>query len=383
MVEATRHSIRILTAALLPVATWAGAAPARAAAPAATRLEGVVHDPTGAAVAQAAVSVEGGGDTARAVSDASGRFAVDWRGPREVTVTVEAPGFPRARRAMVVGDGPLDLLLTPAAFQDKVTVTASRRLAALGETAASAVVLSSADLRATAGIGTDDALRQVPGFTLFRRTPSRSANPTTQGATLRGLAGSGASRALVLEDGVPLNDPFGGWVYWGRVPRVAIERLEVVRGGGSDLYGSAALAGVVQVVRQGTDVPRLDTEFVTGQQGIANGALFAAGRRGRWGGRVAGEVFSPSGYFAIPTDLRGAVDHRLTSRHHGGDVTLERALGSGRIFVRGGGYHDARNNGTVLQENDTTINQGVIGLDLGGLRVSGDLSHQDYDQTFS
>ncbi|PYQ52817.1 MAG: hypothetical protein DMF78_10515 [Acidobacteria bacterium] len=383
MVEATRHSIRILTAALLPVATWAGAAPARAAAPAATRLEGVVHDPTGAAVAQAAVSVEGGGDTARAVSDASGRFAVDWRGPREVTVTVEAPGFPRARRAMVVGDGPLDLLLTPAAFQDKVTVTASRRLAALGETAASAVVLSSADLRATAGIGTDDALRQVPGFTLFRRTPSRSANPTTQGATLRGLAGSGASRALVLEDGVPLNDPFGGWVYWGRVPRVAIERLEVVRGGGSDLYGSAALAGVVQVVRQGTDVPRLDSEFVTGQQGIANGALFAAGRRGRWGGRVAGEVFSTSGYFAIPTDLRGAVDHRLTSRHHGGDVTLERALGSGRIFVRGGGYHDARNNGTVLQENDTTINQGVIGLDLGGLRVRGDLSHQDYDQTFS
>src|SRR5947209_2187456 len=167
--------------------------------------------------------------------------------------------------------GPLHLLLTPAAFQDKVTVTASRRLAALGETAASAVVLSSADLRATAGIGTDDALRQVPGFTLFRRTPSRSANPTTQGATLRGLAGSGASRALVLEDGVPLNDPFGGWVYWGRVPRVAIERLEVVRGGGSDLYGSAALAGVGQVVRQGTDVPRVDSEVVPGQVGSAEG----------------------------------------------------------------------------------------------------------------
>jgi outer membrane receptor protein involved in Fe transport len=167
------------------------------------------------------------------------------------------------------------------------------------------------------------------------------------------------------------------------VPRVAIERLEVVRGGGSDLYGSAALAGVVQVVRQGTDVPRLDTEFVTGQQGIANGALFAAGRRGRWGGRVAAEVFSTSGYFAIPTGLRGDVDNRLTARHHGGDVTLERALGSGRVFVRGGGYHDARNNGTKLQENDTTINQGVIGLDLGGLRVRGDLSHQDYNQTFS
>ena len=65
----------------------------------------------------------------------------------------------------------------------------------------------------------DDALRFVPGFTLFRRTGSRVANPTAQGVTLRGLGGSGASRALVLDDGMPMNDPFGGWVYWGRVPR--------------------------------------------------------------------------------------------------------------------------------------------------------------------
>jgi len=114
-------------------------------------------------------------------------------------------------------------VVRPAAFQDKVTVTASRHPEALGDTPASVLVLGSSDLRTTAGIGLDDALRQVPGFTLFRRTPSRAANPTTQGASLRGLAGSGASRAVVLEDGVPLNDPFGGWVYWGRVPRVAVK----------------------------------------------------------------------------------------------------------------------------------------------------------------
>ena len=61
-------------------------------------------------------------------------------------------------------------------------------------------------------------LRQVPGFSLFRRTTSRAANPTTQGVSLRGLGASGASRALVLSDGFPLNDPFGGWVYWDRAP---------------------------------------------------------------------------------------------------------------------------------------------------------------------
>ena len=64
----------------------------------------------------------------------------------------------------------------------------------------------------------DDQLRSVPGFSLFRRTSSRVANPTTQGVTLRGMSASGASRTLVLADGVPLNDPFGAWVYWDRVP---------------------------------------------------------------------------------------------------------------------------------------------------------------------
>src|SRR5687768_17877064 len=76
----------------------------------------------------------------------------------------------------------------------------------------------------------DDALRAVPGFSLFRRSSSRVANPTTQGVTLRGLAASGASRALVLADDVPLNDPFGGWVYWNRVPSAALSEVSVARG---------------------------------------------------------------------------------------------------------------------------------------------------------
>jgi outer membrane receptor protein involved in Fe transport len=363
------------------------AAFATAAGTARVHVDGSVRDAAGAPVARAAVSIEAGGDSVQATTDSDGRFAVDWPGPKEVTVTVDAAGFPRSRRAMVLGDGRLELVLTAAAFQDRVTITAARRPEALGETAASVLVLTASDLRTTAGLELDDALRQVPGFALFRRTPSRGANPTTQGATLRGLAGSGASRALVLEDGVPLNDPFGGWVYWGRVPRTAVERLEVVRGGASDLYGSAALAGVVQVVRAGTEVPRLDAELTTGPQDIAEGSLFAGGRRGSWGARVAAEVFSTSGYHPVPKALRGPVDGKLSTHHHGGDVTVERALGSARAFFRLGGYRDSRSNGTAFQENDTSINQGILGLDVpsgaGGLRLRADLSRQDYDQTFS
>ncbi|HEV7500582.1 MAG TPA: TonB-dependent receptor [Vicinamibacteria bacterium] len=371
----------------LALVVLAALAATPAGAPASVHVAGVVRDAAGAAVSGAAVSVQSGGNVAHVATDAAGRFALEWAGPRQVSVTVESAGFPTTRRTLSLGEAPLEIVLAPVAFQEAVTVTASRRPEPLGETAASVRVLSAADLHTTAGIDLDDALRQVPGFTLFRRTPSRGANPTTQGATLRGLAGSGASRALVLEDGVPLNDPFGGWIYWGRVPVTAVERLEVVRGGASDLYGSTALAGVIQVVRTGTEVPRLEADLASGTEDLAEGSLFAAGRRGGWGARVVADVFSTGGYFAVPADLRGGVDQRLSTHHHGGDFTLERALGSARAFVRGGGYRDDRGNGTPLQTNDTSIDQGVLGLDVpngsGNLRLRADLSRQDYDQSFS
>src|SRR5437868_10279985 len=140
--------------------------------------------------------------------------------------------------------------VSPVRASAEVNVTAARSPRALGDTPASVVVLRLEDLAITAAPTADDALRQATGFALFRRTGSRTANPTTQGISLRGIGASGAARAAVLEDGLPLNDPFGGWIFWGRVPMRSLERIEVVRGGASELYGSSALSGVVQLVRR-------------------------------------------------------------------------------------------------------------------------------------
>ena len=96
----------------------------------------------------------------------------------------------------------------------------------------------------------DDKLRQVPGFALFRRSGSQAANPTSQGVSLRGVGASGASRTLVFADSIPMNDPFGGWVYWARVPVETIESVDVVEGGASDLYGSTALGGIINTRMQ-------------------------------------------------------------------------------------------------------------------------------------
>src|SRR5438128_2376207 len=121
------------------------------------------------------------------------------------------------------------------------TITVTAHPAPLADTPEDVMVVTPEALQTTAAPAVDDTLRQVPGFTLFRRSGSRTANPTSQGVSLRGIGASGASRALVLEDGIPLNDPFGGWVMWGRIPQAALARVEVMRGGASDLYGSAAV----------------------------------------------------------------------------------------------------------------------------------------------
>ena len=95
-------------------------------------------------------------------------------------------------------------------------------------------------------------LRSVSGFSLFRRSSSRASNPTTHGVTLRGLSASGASRGLVLLDGVPLNDGFGGWVTWTRLPTDALDNVRVNRGAGGDTYGSDALGGVISFTTPST-----------------------------------------------------------------------------------------------------------------------------------
>src|SRR6185295_2414389 len=69
-----------------------------------------------------------------------------------------------------------------------------------------------------------------------------------QGVSLRGIGPSGVSRTLVLVDGTPFNDPFGGWVYWTRVPIESVDRIEVVDGSSSSLYGNYAMGGVINIV---------------------------------------------------------------------------------------------------------------------------------------
>src|ERR1700731_445661 len=135
---------------------------------------------------------------------------------------VQSNEAPIIRRMRVVGWGLLlCCTVTPALARVETVVVTARPPDPVGNEAFSVVRLGTADVRALDQL--DRSLEQVPGLSTFRPDSCLSANPTTQGVSLRAIAPSGAGRALVTLDGVPQNDPFGGGVFWCSLPPEDIE----------------------------------------------------------------------------------------------------------------------------------------------------------------
>lgn len=188
----------------------------------------------------------------------------------------------------------------------------------------------------------DEALTEVPGVSLFRRTSSLAANPTTQGISLRAIAPSGAGRTLVLLDGAPLNDPFGGWVIWSQVPPESLARATIVRGGGAGPYGAGALTGVISLSERGSGG--------SAEVSVAEGVGFrlgAAGVTGVGSTRLfATAVHDRSdGYIPVRGPGSGAADTPLDLEATAGAVRFDTPLGFADLSMRLGGYEEERGAG--------------------------------------
>jgi outer membrane receptor protein involved in Fe transport len=339
---------------------------AEAASADARPVSGTVRAPTGGTISGARVTFETGSRHLEAVTDSQGRFSFADVPSTPFTLRVEAEGFAPARTRIEAGDSAQDIevALHPLVVSEDVTVTATRMSRDVSDTPASVVVLTRSNLDVTAALVADDALRQVAGFSLFRRSGSRTANPTTQGVSLRGTGASGASRAVVLKDGVPLNDPFGGWIYWDRITLLAIERAEVMRGGASELYGSPALGGAIQLIRRESLEPvSLRAEASWGSLASRDGALFGTLKTGYFFLALSGEAFATGGYVPVAPRKRGTVDTSASSRHETAELTIERRTDSSRLFLRGSVYAESRQNGTPLQTNDAHIAEASAGAE--------------------
>ena len=373
----------VLALLVSPTLAASQATPPAAAQPAATTTRGSVMDISGGIIPDAEVVVtttDGRKVTVR--SNAAGHFDA---GALAATIRVTSAGFAPAD-VPVSGSEPVYVVLRPLNFADTVVVTATRGAERL-PSAASATVITAAELNNMAAGALDDALRSTPGFTLFRRSSSRVANPTTQGVTLRGVSGSGASRTLVLADGVALNDPFGSWVYWNRVPAAAVDRVEVVRGATGDLYGAGALGGVIQILTVPPTRSRARATFDGGSHDSFRGSLFGAAERDGWSATGAYEGVRTDGAYLVAPESRGVVDTKADSDYQTGFATVGKRRDSWHLTLRGAAYKEERGNGTPVQVNSTDWQQ--FSLEAGGLvgggvlQVQSAASSQDYYQTFS
>jgi vitamin B12 transporter len=235
---------------------------------------------------------------------------------------------------------------TPAV---EVVVVYPPRLAPLGgEAAFSAVQITAEQLKQTPRL--DQALESAPGVSLFRRTTSLSANPTTQGVSLRSIAGSGAGRALVTLDGAPVNDPFGGWVIWTALPSEGLEGATIVRGAGAGPYGAGALTGVITLHERGA------------RDGL--GALdVSAGERGAYRGAVSGGTQSVlvtasaetnDGYTPVRGKVAGAADVPLTLKDSSAAVRVQHDFNGIEAAVRAEVFEERRDAGLLGAHSKAT-----------------------------
>lgn len=322
-------------------------------------VTGAVRDTTGAPVPGARIELRDGTATTQTLSGPDGTFSLDATGST-VRLTVRSAGFAEAVQTATPGT-PLDITLTPAAVLEEVTVTATRTEQRLGDVPASVTVIDREVIRNSPATVIDDVLRLVPTFSLFRRASSLSTHPTTQGVSLRGIGPSGVSRSLVLIDGVPFNDPFGGWVYWTRVPMDNVERIEVVDGSSSSVYGNFAMGGVINVM---TARPRPRTVELRTQMGnfrSPKADFFASDVWGAVGASIEGSLFATDGFPNVVASERGAVDTRATVDYQNVLLKVDYSPSDRmNIFARGGYFRETRDNAKVTtigpptpEDNDT------------------------------
>jgi outer membrane receptor protein involved in Fe transport len=298
---------------------------------------------------------------------------------------VDAPGF-SARNLQMKSSA--TIRLEPTTGTEQVTVTAYRTPMGSLESPTTTRLLTETALNTTATITTDDKIRQLPGVELFRRSSSLVANPTSQGISVRGLGSTSASRTLVTQDDVPLNDAIGGWIHWEEQPELAIQSVDLVRGGASDLYGSSAIGGVMNFI---TSRPTSNLAEIRSSYGGLNtydATALAETKHGPWGLLAAGGALGTDGFIQEAPWQRGPVDINSNVHSQNGLLLGEHVRGPLRLFVRGSVMNEARSNGTPYQINGTRLWRYATGADWQStqgdnavLRLYGSTEH--YRQTFS
>jgi vitamin B12 transporter len=254
------------------------------------------------------------------------------------------------------------VLATPALAQEGEIVVTGRGLEAPpGDAAYATTEIDRERLTSTASGRVEDALRDTAGLAQFRRSDARSAHPTSQGITLRGLGGNASSRALLLLDGVPQADPFGGWVAFPAYLPERLAGVRVTRGGGSGYAGPGALAGTIELRSAGpADLDGLDATAAYGSRN----SFDARGAAGIGNLLLAGEYARGDGFVPIVAEDRGPIDR--ASPYAQASLALRGVVPLGTTELQAGAsaFRDRRDRGvpfTAIASDGADLSLRLVG----------------------
>jgi vitamin B12 transporter len=287
-----RASLLVLALTTFPVSSAAVAAQADG------RIVGRVLDPDGRPVAGAAVIVEGPGPVPQTiVADGDGRFAASSLGAGRYRVRASSAGLAAPPREVVLtagGSEELELRTRLTAIDEQLTVTATQVDTPLSRVPDSTTVVSGAEIQARQQFAMGQVLRSVPGLTV-----QQSGGPGS--VTSLFLRGAESDQTLVLVDGVRAN-AFGGGIDLSQIPLADVERVEIVRGPQSALYGGDAIGGVVHLLTRQGGTPRADASFEFGSRAMLRGTASTTGAIGALRWHLGGDYFEDEGFTGLASN---------------------------------------------------------------------------------
>lgn len=252
------------------------------------------------------------------------------------------------------------ILLVPAAghaqeptLGEDIVVTGSGLEDAPGERVYDIVTLDRDRIQASASDRLEDVLRDVAGLQQFRRSDSRSANPTSQGVTLRGIGGNASSRVLLLLDGVPQADPFGGWVAFPVYAADRIGRIRVTRGGGSGYRGPGALTGTIEIDSATPDqLSPVAGSIAYGSRDSYDARASASLVEGTGFANIAGAYTRGDGFFPIVAEDRGPADRAAPFEQASGAIRGAIVVAPGtELQANVSAFTDSRDRGLDFTDN--------------------------------
>jgi hypothetical protein len=224
-----------------------------------------------------------------------------------------------------------------------------------------------AELKEAAPRTLDELLARDPSFSLYRRQTALFGNPTSAGISLRNTGATATSRSLLVLDGIPQNDPFGGWVYWARYDAAALDSVRIVPSAQSAVWGNQSPAGTIQMTSNAPFQNRHSLKISGGGQGTYGASTSHQMSNAEQTRAVSVSAFGlhSDGFFALDFSQRGSVDRKLDLDLAGANAKFSFLAAPGLVIEPMLSYYkEGRGNGTPLAQNSTEA------LDFS-LRVTG------------